>query len=273
MYKVCSEKIEELNLMADNMLTGDELEAVSSHLETCAACRGYLNDIRALKASVAGLEINVPYNLSEKISMAVRREAVKRERIRKLYYASSFAAACIVVAFSFYLSGAIGGFGSKTSESLEADRYAGSTEQGMLSAPEDNSIKGMGSDTAEVPAPEPLPELALDAESLDNFEYYASALADGGNVIVNQGNSKLDYGFEGMQDVFYATRTYTSSEAMEILENEFGVRPVEITRGQIFFEISTGMLSGLETRLDLVSSGVLEKDKGVVTVRIVSITE
>ncbi|MFO7611799.1 MAG: zf-HC2 domain-containing protein [Clostridia bacterium] len=273
MYKVCSDKIEDLNLMADNMLTGEELEAVSLHLETCVACRGYFNDLKALKASIAVLDIKAPYNLSEKISMAVRREAVKRERIRKLYYASSFAAACVVVAFAFYFSGAIGGFGNKNNESLEADRYSGSSQEGMLSATADNSIKGMGGDSAAVPVPNPEPEFVLDGAGLENYEYYASALGDEDSIIINAGNARLDYGYEGMQDVFYATRAYTSLEAAQILESEFGVRTVEITRGQIFFEVNTGILAGLETRLDLISSGVLEKDKGVVTVRLVSLSE
>lgn len=98
---------DELMLLLDGALEGEELAAVERHLSQCAQCRLELEVMRRVKTEVRGLESPVPPTLEVRIRSALDREDAMRAQARSSHQRIWLAAAAglvgVVLAAVFFL--------------------------------------------------------------------------------------------------------------------------------------------------------------------------
>ncbi len=286
MHKACIDKIEELNLMADGLLSKEKTEILLKHMSDCDACRLYYSDIIAMKKALSSMSVEIPAGLNERISEAVRKEPKKKMFKRHIYRYASVAAACLALVLVLFASGTFKGFmksdqSMENSELLDYGEAAG--ERGSDSAVETENSLTM-KDSAEESGAMPLPEavapmeddekvLASISENLADYRFSTSAIENPETIIVNPEGIPLDSGFGGMQDVFYASASYTVSDMASILSREFGLVEILGEDDNIFFFVNPNALPKIESRLGLVSAGKLTENKENVSVRIISVVK
>lgn len=79
--KYCEEYAALLDAFADGELSEQETARVQAHLESCAGCRAYLNDIRAIRAAFPRAEeISVPDGFADGVMAAIREKAAPRRK-------------------------------------------------------------------------------------------------------------------------------------------------------------------------------------------------
>ncbi len=292
MSTVCKNKIEDLNLMADNMLNPQSRADLVSHMEKCSGCKIYYEDITALKAGMGKLEVKAPENLAASIGAAVEKSRKKQAGVRRLYYVSSFAAACLVVAFAVFVSGGFGlwnkaGRLSDTSEEmLDGGGVYQNLEDSRAPAPDkqdDNSILGMGGEEEEfVTMTEACdPEKSFDTRDAEkaviaDYGYYTSAFVENDPVYVNERGTRLDEGISPGHDVFYVSCDYRLDEIMEILSSEYPPDIIEFELDESedidFIQVKSNArtLKNLETRFGLIASVLIRDATDTLTAKISS---
>lgn len=288
MHKVCKDKIEDLSLMADGLLSIEKTRELEKHLTLCPACSRYYSDIKAMKSSMATLSIDTPDNINELISKAVRKapvtHPVKKNYRRYIYRYATVAAACLVLVVFIVVRGGIFNTGSdNANESAELrgmDSVAEAEFSNDLALTFDGDEQSNSLEEASKAAPNPeemdQTEPSVDEVnplygSLSEYRYATSAIETENFLIVNPDGLPLDSGYGGMQDIFYASEAFTIDEISVILTREFNVLEILSENENLFFHIDSKNLPKLESRLVLVSSNKLEEKKNSVAVRIVAI--
>lgn len=273
MQKVCGEKIENINMMLDNMLSEKEKAIVANHIKDCAACSNYYKNILAMKTSLSNLDLSLEPEFAAKITMSIRKKEKSSKRIKRIYYVSSFAAACMVVVFSFF---AFGGFKGMllSNDVVEGEKY------GELALEEKAQFTAEGSkylaadENLETTIKMPLlsnEAPVLGQGNLDDYRFETSALRGENSITVNPDGLPLDIEYEDYQDIFYASRLYSVSEIIDILKSVFGVNEIFVDDTSVRFDLNLEFVLKLEFRLDLIAAEKLKEDKEIVKIRIVSI--
>ncbi len=286
MHKVCVDKIEEINLMADGMLSTEKTSELKSHLAICDACRAFYEDIILLKKSMAALTVEVPNGLEEKISEALRNQKKKKPITQYIYRYVGVAAAFLVIVAAFlafrtfipssktYDSAEMGNINSEAAADGAGARFS-DTYDDAAKTTENRDTESISSNQPESSIEsEPFlaPEVDENADSgLDEYKYTSSALKTNSSMIVNSDGIPLDSGYGDMQDIFYASRAYTLCEILAVLTKEFDVGETFADNDYIFFYTSIDLLTILESRFDLVAADKLKEKKDVVSVRIISL--
>jgi len=283
MHQVCKDKIEELSLMADGMLSIEKVEELEKHLSSCPTCSRYYSDIKAMKSSLSTLTIEAPENINELIGKAIRKAPSKKNYKRYIYRYATIAAACLVLVVFFVSRGLFNSGADKAYESAEL--------RGMenAAAPEINSDMAFLSDSDDqldsyvdasktVASTEEMLQVAPKEDgnieiygSLSEYRYVSSAIENENFVIVNPEGLPLDSGYGGMQDIFYASGAFTIDEMASILAKEFNISDIVIENENLFFYINQENLQKLESRLVLVSSDKFAENKNSISIRIVSV--
>ncbi len=286
MHQVCKDKIEDLSLLADGMLSIDKSIELEKHLSLCTACSKYYSDIKAIKSSMAALSLEAPENINELIGKAVRKTPIKKNYRRYIYRYATIAAACLVLVVFIFSRGLFNMSTDKANDSAELrgmenapvaeqsneivftyDTYEGDKESNSL----DDASKVVAG-TEEMLVAEPNPDKSTQMYgSLSDYKYMTSAIENENFLIVNPNGLPLDSGYGGMQDIFYASGVYTIDEMSAIIAKEFNISEIWCENGNLFFYIDSANLQKLESRLALVSSNKLEEKKNSVSVRIVAI--
>ncbi|MBN1624759.1 MAG: hypothetical protein JXN10_04380 [Clostridia bacterium] len=293
MHKACSDKIKYLDELINGLLDKEKEAILFRHLENCENCSKYYSDMTALKKALGSLNISAPDEIVPNIMKAVKIEVPSKVKknprwLRPAYIASYATAACLVAAITvIFLNGGFFNKGMQESaelfeneqqiKSAESDRYAGG-ENGIAS--EDTL-----SDAASAPLPIPAPgtdsmtsnikEPGLTAEILDDreFSFYSSAFAGDFSLEYNSDGADLakTYGFSDSQDIFYVTANYNNEEIVNILFNEYGIKPIESWDNYILVQIPVSLIAPIEKRLDLAASGLVDEDLLSYTARIVAL--
>ena len=283
MHQVCKDKIEELSLLADRMLSIDKSKELEKHLSLCPACSKYYSDIKAMKSSLAALSLEVPENINELIGKAVRKAPIKKNYRRYIYRYVTIAAACLVLVVFIFSQGLFNLGSDKAYESAElAERQnapvsdlsnnATYTSGGVEESDALDDASKVAIGTEEMIQQ----DAGMDASNevyrgLSDYRYMTSAIENENLLIVNPDGLPLDSGYGGMQDIFYASGVYTIDEMSAIIAKEFNISEIWYENGNLFFYIDSKNLQKLESRLALVSSNKLEEQKNSVSVRIVAI--
>lgn len=266
MQKVCREKIENINMMLDNMLSEKEKAIVANHIEDCDACRNYYKNILAMKTSLSNLDLSLEPEFAAEITMAIRKKEKSSKRIKRIYYVSSFAAACMVVVFSFF---AFGGFKGMllSNDVVEGEKYGEQAleEKARFTADDSNYLTAEKMPLLSNEAP------VLGQGNLDDYRFETSALWGENSITVNPDGLPLDIEYEDYQDIFYASRLYSVSEIIDILKSVFGVNEIFVDDKSVRFDLNLELVLRLEFRLDLIAAEKLKEDKEIVNIRIVSI--
>ncbi len=286
MHQVCKDKIEELSLLADRMLSNDKSKELEKHLSLCPACSKYYSDLKAMKLSMAALSLEAPENINELISKAVRKVPVKKNYKRYIYRYATIAAACLVLVVFIFSRGLFNMGADKANDSAELRGIENATVAELSndnasahftysdveeSDAFDDGSKTVGSSEEMIQA-----EPSIDGGnqvygSLSDYRYTTSAIENENFLVINPNGLPLDSGYGGMQDIFYASRAYTIDEMSDILVKEFNISEILGENENLFFYIDSKNLQKLESRLALVSSDKLEEKKNSVSVRIVAI--
>lgn len=284
MHSVCSNKIEELSLMADDMLSKEKVIELEKHLLVCPACNSYYKDIVAVKKSLKSFSIDKPDNLNELIGNAVRKQSLKKKMPVNFYRYASLAAACLVIAVFFIARGAFNFGSDKAYETAEFDELNNSKmlserSPGMFLTTDGTAQTAPDTENfTSVPAPEVNAPTSEDAESVDiyygsltDFKYNTSAIESSDSLLINPSGIPLDSGYGGMQDVFYASEAYSLDEILSILKKEFNLSEIITENENIFFVTNKNQLPHLEARLGLVSAEILKEKNESLSVRIISV--
>jgi len=284
MHKACIDKIEDLNLMADGLLSKEKAEILEKHMSDCSACGLVYNDIISLKKAMSSITLDVPAGINERISTAVRNAPKRKTFTRHIYRYASVAAACLALAVVLFATGTFNGLmkSNDSMESAELQDYGEKSDgRGVDSAAEtENALTAK--DGIEESGVLPLPEavaptddndevLSAINENLADYRFSTSAIEDTETVVVNPGGIPLDSGYGGQQDVFYASGAYTIEEMSTIITSEFNIGDVWGEQDSLFFYMKPNLLSKLEVRLGLVSAEKLTEKKDYVSVRIISV--
>lgn len=280
MHSVCSNKIEELSLMADGMLSMEKVKELEKHLLVCSACDSYYKDIVAMKKALKSFSLDMPDNLNELIGNAVREQSKKKKLPLHFYRYATLAAACLVLVVFFIAKGAFNkSYDTAELDNLNSSKMFEDRNSGMSSTTEGAAQLAPGEeDSVSDPAPEAnLPiftgNISEDTKysALTDYKYTISAIENTDLLVINPDGIPLDSGYGGMQDVFYASEAYSIDEMLSILDKEFKISEVVTENENIFFLASSTMLPKLEARLGLVSAGILKEKKESLGVRIISV--
>lgn len=278
MHSDCSNKIEELSLMADGMLSMKNSKELEEHLLVCSTCNSYYKDIVAMKKALNTFSIDIPDDLNELIGNAVRKQSKIRKLPVHFYRYATVAAACLVLVVFFLAKGVFNNkFESADSENFNNAKMSEERSAGMSITADDSYLSAQGQeDSGFWPAPDANLPASNDKTNelygaLSDFKYTTSALENSDFIVVNPDGMPLDSGYGGMQDVFYASMAYHIEEALDILAKEFSISEVVIEDENIFFITNTNLLPKLEARLGLISAGVVSEKKATLSVRIISL--
>ena len=283
MHKVCIGKIEELNLMADGMLSPEEIKSMEKHISACSGCASFYADLIAVKTAVSSLELKVPAGLNDRISAAVRKVPEKKFRFKPVYRYATVAAACLALVVTLFATGTFNGLimSDKTAEVAkmeDMDAERGGAENALKSTGETEELfsdrieESAASPQDALPPPEPTVDDGYGAdEALAEYRFSTSAVERPGTIVVNPEGLPLDSGFSGKQDVFYATGYFSLDEITEILASEFKTRELQSETDSVFFYATADELPALESRFGLVSADKLESEKKEISVRIISV--
>ncbi|MCK5758966.1 MAG: hypothetical protein KAH14_07715 [Clostridiales bacterium] len=287
MHQVCKDKIEELSLLADGMLSIDKAKELEKHLSLCPACDKYYSDIKAMKSSMAALSLEAPENINELISKAIRKTPVNKNYRRYIYRYATVAAACLVLVVFLFSRGLLLNMGAdKSNDSAELrglenapaaelsnnNSYTIFADSNVEESDVLDDASKVAAGTEEMLMAEPNPDGSSRMYgSLEDYKYMTSAIENENFLIVNPNGLPLDSGYGGMQDIFYASGAYTIDEMSAILVKEFNISEIWNENENLFFYIDSKNLQKLEFRLALVSSDKLEEKKNSVSVRIVAI--
>lgn len=280
MQSVCVNKIEELSMMADGMLSMDKAKELEKHLLVCSACDSYYKDILAMKKSLRTLPLDMQDNLKEVIVDAVRKHSKKKKLPVYFYRYATLAAACLVLAVFFIFRGAFDFRSDKALETAEFDNINSSKvmeerNSGMFLSSDygsqSESDAGVSAPEANMPAAPESKSEEIAFGVLADYNYTTSAVSSADSLVVNPSGIPLDSGYGGMQDVFYASEAYTLDEMRVVLENEFIITKIKDENDTIFFTANYNMLPKLETRLGLVSAGIIDDKNDSLSVRIISV--
>lgn len=290
MGAVCRNKIEDLNLLVDNMLSSETRIELTEHIEKCNGCKSYYEDILALKSSMGELEVKIPDYLELQINKAVRDSRKKQTTIKRLYYISSVAAACIVLTIALFSSGGFG-FWSGAKDSAESseqilskDMYGNEVELSSYVSDKQNENPTFESyNTDALFTIEEINERDINFGSVrsnttvvGDYKYYTSAFIANDPVLANENGLKLDQDISSKHDVFYLSLQYTLDAIMDILtheyEGEISGLQLDDSKYISFIQIKTSasILNDLEKRLVLIASDIIQDETELITVKISS---
>jgi len=92
-----------INLYLDDMLTSEEQQVLTKHLENCSVCRARLEELCVMKTALSNLEEPVPAELHQRIMTYVDTQTSKHKvmpfRRKNWYHALAGVAACVVLVF------------------------------------------------------------------------------------------------------------------------------------------------------------------------------
>jgi len=125
----CTEFEALLDLYVDGELSAAEILRVQTHLNTCPACRAYVDDLLAIRAAFPDAEDTVvPEGFAEGVMAAVRASAVP---VKKVYRSTPWkktllplAACCAVVVLAMPFGGMMGGAKQEAAPAAEAPAAA-----------------------------------------------------------------------------------------------------------------------------------------------------
>jgi hypothetical protein len=213
----------------------------------------------------------------------------KQKTIRRLYYVSSVAAACLVVVFAVFISGGLGLWSGKSEDLSEAlppgaDSGIKNVEQEMAADNDNRDLLGMGeaeegfSIISSCESGEDIDDgrLYTKGDSLEGYSYYTSAFATNRPVLVNEGGTPLDCSITNEHDVFFVSTRFSFDEMEDIIYGEFSDRLSDISMetggavDYISFKADYDTLIDIERRLALVSSTLISDEKDGISVGISS---
>lgn len=288
MHLVCKDKIEDLSLMADGMLSLEKVNELEKHLSLCQQCSKYYSDLQAMKSSLNSMSLDAPDNINELISKAVRKTPIKKNYKKYFYRYATIAAACLVLVVFFVNRGLFNSGADKAYETAEL-RGMDNVAAPEINAPNsesdmtyfsdsdeytdnsgDSQKTALGTEEALQVVPSEDGSMILYG-SLSEYRYTNSAIENENFLIVNPDGLPLDSGYGGMQDIFYASGEYTINEMLNIISKEFNISEILRDNENLFFYIDKESIQKLESRLALVSSDKLNEKKDSISIRIVSI--
>ena len=231
--KYCENFAALLDPFVDGELSPDEMARVQAHLDGCPACRAYVDDALAIRASFPDAEDTpVPDGFSESVMARIRAETVSQKRKNRpwLKALASLAACCAIV----LLAAPMFSHGSKT-EAAPAEApaaAAASTERAM----------GFANTAEDAPAEESREDLA--SSKLYDAAPAPSAADSGATAYCTEADTT-------------SWLTLTAEEAGSLLAD---VTPVEETETELRYELTSLELENLLTALSeagIVPSGEL----------------
>ena len=231
--KYCETFAALLDPFVDGELSPDEMARVQAHLDACPACRAYVDDAMAIRATFPDAEDTpVPDGFSESVMARIRAETVSQKRKNRpwLKALASLAACCAIV----LLAAPMFAHGSKT-EAAPAEApaaAAASTERAM----------GFANTAEDAPAEESREDLA--SSKLYDAAPAPSAADSGATAYCTEADTT-------------SWLTLTAEEAGSLLAD---VTPVEETETELRYELTSLELENLLTALSeagIVPSGEL----------------
>lgn len=293
MPRACSYKTEYLDDLINGLLDAEKEAIVLSHLENCNECRSHYNDMMSIRKAMGRINVKAPEGLADDIMRAVRESAVIETEVKPkrmpgpVYIASYAVAACLVLALGFIFFDNLFLTGNTMKESAEmfANEEQGMADDTQRNSPGSNYITATEGEADLAPSPVPAPDKAFGPESVEpgftadmlmdrGFEFNTSAFAGSNSMTVNDGGTNLEeaYGYEGSQDILYATANYSAGDIAAILLKEFGVRATEQGDNYVLADIPSETVTALEQRLDLVASAQISDELKSYTIRILSLS-
>ena len=152
--KLCDQYAALLDLYVDGELGAAQMLRVQDHLDTCPACRQYVDDALAIRAAFPdGSEAELPEGFHDAVMAAVAADAAKAKKSRKKVWKSLLPlAACFAVVLLVGRGGAMGSKAESAPAAVAADYAAPQFETESAapagSAPTESAVEF----TAQAPA-------------------------------------------------------------------------------------------------------------------------
>ena len=189
--KLCEEYAALLDLYVDGELSLEELEQVQTHLDACPACRAYVDDALAIRASFPDAEdTEIPDGFTEAVMTAVRQSGTPAKASRRtpwkkilLPLAACFAVAVLVLPLRDLLSGgakmesaaSLAAMDTAVAESAAVEEPAEAPEaEEAPAALEQGALKSAGP-TAKDASPQ-------EKKAIDLYETAGTEAQDGGSA-------------------------------------------------------------------------------------------
>ena len=215
-----------LDLYVDGELTAEEMLQVQEHLDTCPACRGYVDDAFALRAAFPDEEsAPLPENFHASVMEKITQSAAPAPKRRTWMGLPALAAACLALVV------AVGG---GKSAAPEAVRYSHAAAAPAASAP-----------AASAPA-EAAQEAPAAAEPAAPAPSYAVTAAETECTKDRQTLSDTA-GDDGETAPYFATLTLTAQEAGDLLE---GFEAMEWAEGAAAYALTAEEYEDLLAAVD-----------------------
>ena len=186
--KYCEEYAALLDLFVDGELSLEEMLHVQEHLDTCPACRAYVDDVLAMRAAFPDAEnTEVPEGFAAGVMAAIQADAAarpvspkKKKKTPWVGLAASFAACCAIVIIQ--QNGPLAAKSESAAASMAYDTAVAEEAACEDAAPETTYF------TADTATEETAPE----AEEAAPMERQTEATAEGGAVSQSTKNTSLE---------------------------------------------------------------------------------
>ena len=168
---VCVEYEALLDLYVDGELEAEQMIAVADHLDTCPACRAYVEAAMAIRAEFPDEESTpLPEGFHGRVMAAVHTDAAKAKRKRRYSMFAPLAAACLALMVAVN-----GGAGSRKESAAASPSAAPLAVQYSLTANEPSAAPAASAPAAAEPAPAmEAPRAAADTE----MQYTADGVSE-----------------------------------------------------------------------------------------------
>ena len=190
-----------LDLYVDGELGPEDMVKVREHLDTCPACRGYVDDALAIRAAFPDEDsAALPEGFHESVMAKIAQEAAPKKKRRTWMALPTMAAACLALVVAVR---GLPGMGAKTESAAATAQYAYAAPAGSVPAA----------------AAEPAASVPAEQEGAVNATVPEAALAD----------------FAQERSAYFTERTVTAQEAADYLG---GFSPITLDDGRTAYELT-----------------------------------